>query len=205
MRSIVVTALIIFLSCSPCFALFGDKRIGQAKQMWKEGRYTESALLLRKTCADSNNKAYRTLLKLMKKLPDVVRAELETKCNERDADACADLGWYYWATHNISLGAECYHKACEYGDSLSCHIIGVAYYHGLLRRDCIKAKGFFERACSKNIGDACAKLGWLYKYGCGEIKKNKQLSRKYLEKGCKLHNKQACKELRPLWRKVLGF
>jgi TPR repeat protein len=198
--------VIVLFLCSHCFALFGDKRIGQAKRMWKEGRYRQAAQLLRKVCAESNEKACNSLFELMKKLPDGVRAELEAECNRGSADACADLGWHHWAKADFSIGCQYYHRACEYGDALSCWCIGLAYSGGkMLRMNCTKAEMFLLRACDKNIGLACLALGSMYEHGCGSVSKNRKLARKYLKKACSLHVKEACKELRPLWRKVLGF
>jgi len=206
----LVFALLLFVQQVCAVPLLGDKQQRQAKKLWKEGKYLEAIALMRKRCTEKKEikeliDSIRDLKKLVKKMPKPVVKEIQDLCNKGDADGCADMGWYLFSKNN-GLCVQYFRKACEYRDALSCNALGCIYSRStLLKRNCTKCKNFLEKACSMGEMHGCYNLGILYKSGCGQIKRDEKQARQYFKKACKLGSKDACKELRPMWRKVLGF
>jgi len=208
----VALVFVLFFSAHQLHAvpLLGDKQQRQAKKLWKQGRYMEAIRVMRKRCWEKKEiekmtDATEDLVKLVQKTPESALKEMQELCDKGDADGCADLGWYFFSKNN-GICVQYFRKACEYGDAHSCDILGCIYSHSfLLKRNCLKSKHFLEKACNMGEMHGCYNLGILYKSGCGQIKRDEKKAREYFRKACDLGSKDACKELRPKWRKVLGF
>ena len=66
------------------------------------------------------------------------------------------------------MAAERYKRACERGEVLGCHLLGVAYYSGEgVEQDKERAAELYMRACEGGYAPSCNSLGFLYRSGEG--------------------------------------
>ena len=70
---------------------------------------------------------------------------------------------------------------CESGNSIDCNNLAVNFSN---EKDFVKAKGYYEKACSAGLATACSNLGQIYEQGLVEEQKD-------IEKALKLY-KLAC-------------
>ena len=122
---------------------------------------------------------------------------LETKCNNRDAESCFDLGNLYYngkgVERNYKKGMEFYGKSCEMGEAKGCNNLGYSYRWGLVsgEMDDKKANEFFGKACEMRNARGCHRLGIVYKNGYG-IRQDYKKAREFYSKACDLGYQKGC-------------
>ena len=86
-----------------------------------------------------------------------------------------------------------YEKACDGGNALGCHNLGVLYATGEgVPQDFVRAASLFERACVGGDADGCLTLGRMYYNGVG-LAQNHTRSAALFERACAGGVVEACR------------
>ena len=90
------------------------------------------------------------------KQSDFNENELQSKCDNNDASACANLGRAYYFGENIKQdykkASELYLKACDLKHGKSCHNLGILYEKGEgVQQSYQKADQFYSKACDLEV------------------------------------------------------
>ena len=84
-----------------------------------------------------------------------------------------------------------FEKRCNHKDAYACGMVGFFYDKGFgVNKNHSLAIKFYKKGCNLNDADSCTLLGY-NAYKKGELKKAKA----FLNKACKLKNKDACNYL----------
>lgn len=112
-------------------------------------------------------------------------------CVKGDMLGCYQVGEAYWngdeVKENLGLAKQFFELACEGEYYRSCAKLSDIYLGDkqlIKKPDFLKAKRFAKIACEHKVGWGCKTLDWMYQKGKG-VKKNKTLSKDYLEKAMK--------------------
>lgn len=107
---------------------------------------------------------------------DYSKAQLEEACDSNDAQSCTVLGLIYRDGENVIM----YRNAAK----------GV-------KKDYLKAKKYFSKACNLNDGNGCYSIATLYATGEG-VKKDYSKAKKYYKKSCDMNSVVACEQYKKL-------
>ena len=153
--------------------------------------------------------------------------KLNTFCAKGDSKACTAIGNLY-ITSNTQKGISFLKKGCELGDGEACEKAGYALYDvglhkdgkELLAKSCDqlkmlgcgalayilflegdqrKAEEFHIKACELGLADSCLTLSFDLR---GEYKEEYERVLLYLDKACKLEQKEACKRKEEVQKKL---
>ena len=121
---------------------------------------------------------------------------LETKCNNRDAESCFDLGNLYYdgkgVERDYKKAMEFYGKSCEMGGARGCYNRGVLYYNGEgVKQDYGEAYYFYSEACIMRDAWGCYNIGVLYYNGEG-VKQDYKKAMEYFGIACDLGKQKGC-------------
>ncbi|XP_063413935.1 cytochrome c oxidase assembly factor 7B-like isoform X1 [Mytilus trossulus] len=141
----------------------------------------------------------------------------QTNCDDNEhGDSCNKLAKHMMLKGKLGGGIKDgktedifkYHdKACQYGNNESC------YSSALMQMDpeyvgentnLKKCLEYFNKACDRNDGRSCSKLGEIYRKG-SHVQKDMTKALEYHKKGCDLEMPQSCVNLSYMYRKGDGI
>lgn len=80
-------------------------------------------------------------------------------------------------------------------DEKACHRLGLMQEsRASSREEILRAVASYEKACRFDIAESCLRAGNIYNSG-KIVSKIPSVSSKFYDKGCKLGNKESCKQL----------
>lgn len=173
-----------------CFRLGGQFKAGYGREK-NEERAIE---LYREACDQASAAACSALAKLYldKGAPhgwtEVIA--LSTKaCEERDPQACTDLGFLYASgtgvTRDDAASMPWFRRACELGDPQGCYNVGLMLQQGRgVEQSTAAALAAYQEACDGGSAQACTNAGWLYERGDTVIAKDEQRAFDMFQRGC---------------------
>ncbi|WP_069632422.1 tetratricopeptide repeat protein [Campylobacter pinnipediorum] len=132
----------------------------------------------------------------LKNNKDIVYEHLLSKCNQKDAISCNNLGVNYTKDEDFKQAKHFYKVACDLKLATACSNLGQIYEKGLDGKspDFKKAMNLYSYACQNNDGVGCYNesiaLYGFSKYYDQEYNLKKSMF--LLKKSCKLEYKQAC-------------
>jgi hypothetical protein len=133
--------------------------------------------------------------------PALAKAEpwLIKACDKRDGLACANLGRIYATdgpTKDMEKAKVAFEKSCGDGNwGEGCELLGMVFDQGLDgKQDFVKARSWFEEACTRGRGDSCFFLGQLRRNALGGPKDAEGAMAAYTD-GCNKGNQDACKAM----------
>jgi hypothetical protein len=98
---------------------------------------------------------------------------------------------------DIARGYALMTKGCQLDDSRACNNAGAAWSEGVngaTAVDHVKARGFYEKACSLNNGLGCFNLGNVFRVGEG-VPPDPKVAFGHFKKSCELDEPKGCTEL----------
>lgn len=101
---------------------------------------------------------------------DKIVKPYETACSQRDAEACFDLGYMYYAGNfvqqNTFKAADFFQIACDGENADGCLNLGLMYHDGKsVKQDSLKASKLFQKSCEIGNSTGCLNLGFMYYKG----------------------------------------
>ncbi len=127
---------------------------------------------------------------------------LNTRCEKKDAAACAELGAVYdrgqWGVSTDLKEAVAYHRAaCSGGNPRGCARLGrlLLLGQGGLKRDAKSAVEHFDKACDKHEMLGCVELGRALAGGLGGLTADPKRGADLFEKACDKNELEGCWEL----------
>ena len=112
----------------------------------------------------------------------------KSACERQVGYACVRAGWYYTKNNDVKQSMLWYQKGCDIGNLVSCHDLGVKYYH---MKNYTQAFKFFAKACDGGNMKACGNLGKLYAEGKG-VKQDGAKALELFSKACESGEKYNC-------------
>ena len=105
-----------------------------------------------------------------------------------------ELGKEAYDKSDYQKAAQLYQKACDGGDALGCHNLGLLYKNGQgVNQDYQKAAQLYQKACDGGNAVGCFSLGFLYQNG-----QSFSTAKQYYGKACDLGLRSGCDKYRML-------
>ncbi|MCF6243702.1 MAG: sel1 repeat family protein [Sulfurovum sp.] len=119
-------------------------------------------------------------------------------CVYGEKRACDYLGVNYLKEKSYGAARPYLVDSCSRGIKVACESVGTIYRDGHdVKQSDVKAREFYDRACTLKSADACHNVAIMYRGGFG-VEKSKVLEKKYYNKGCKLGLKVSCEQYKIL-------
>jgi len=151
---------------------------GQAEDLARQQRYSESFRLFDEACKGGDMKACDFLGEMYDEGHGVARnysmavALYNKACSTGIARGCFDLGPMYESGRGVakdhSNALKSYEKACDGGFPDGCFDLGLTYANGTgVTKDAHRGAALISKACDGGNSDACVALGTMYIQGEG--------------------------------------
>jgi len=127
-------------------------------------------------------------------------------CKEGNITACYEVGIVLTTgknedhQENKELGFELIRKACKYGHTSACDVLGENYYKD---KHYQAAKPYFKDACKRKVKHACEAMGTMYR-DAQEVEQDDVKAREYYEQACDLKSADACINVAIMYRGGFG-
>lgn len=127
-------------------------------------------------------------------------------CKAGNIETCLSVGKALSTGENAknqdkkTLGMEFIRKACKYGKTEACDILGDSYY---LEKNYQASRPYLIKSCNRGVKTACEAVGTIYRDG-HETKQDDVQARIYYEKACELKSPDACINVAFMYRGGFG-
>ena len=128
-------------------------------------------------------------------------------CRGGDIAQCYQAGLHLTTGENAkdqekkNLGVEFVRKACKYGETKACDLLGDIYFK---EHHYQASMPYLADACNKReVKSACEAIGTIYRDG-HETPQDDTLAREFYEKACALKSKDACINVALIYRGGFG-
>jgi TPR repeat protein len=172
------TIVFVFTALSPAHAQDAEALYNQAKQLYKNGDFSQAASVSQKACDGGGADGCSGLGVAYENGQGVAKDEnravqlYQKACDGGSARGCTNLGLMYSNGRGVAKdenrAVQLFQKTCDGGDARACTYLGSRYVLGRgVGKDVNRAVQLYQKGCEGGDANGCSILGVAYENGQG--------------------------------------